>query len=76
MSTMLADRSSQFVADRPCIHDKLEEGAVSKVMFEHTNKVQSLGSVRLRDRHTGDVVLIPTPTNDPNDPLVSRSLAR
>jgi hypothetical protein len=33
-------------------------------------RVQSLGSVRLRNATTGEVVLVPTPTKDPNDPLV------
>jgi hypothetical protein len=32
--------------------------------------VQTLGSIRLRDEHTGAVILVPTPTQDPNDPLV------
>lgn len=71
MSTMLVNRNSQFVADCPSIDDKLDEEDVSN---EHINKLQSLGSVRLRHRHTGDVILIPTPTNDPNDPLVPRLL--
>ncbi|KAJ8126633.1 hypothetical protein O1611_g7005 [Lasiodiplodia mahajangana] len=29
----------------------------------------TLGNVRLRDRHTNEIILIPTPSNDPNDPL-------
>jgi hypothetical protein len=29
----------------------------------------ALGNVRLRDHHTNEVILIPTPSNDPNDPL-------
>ena len=33
-------------------------------------RVQSLGSVRLRSESTGEVLLVPTPTKDPNDPLV------
>jgi hypothetical protein len=36
-------------------------------------RVQTLGSLRLRDIDTGEVLLIPPPTNDPNDPLVSSS---
>jgi hypothetical protein len=35
-----------------------------------TGRVQSLGSVRLRSATTGAIVLVPTPTKDPNDPLV------
>lgn len=29
----------------------------------------TLGTVRLRDHHTNEVILIPTPSSDPNDPL-------
>ncbi|KAI1202980.1 major facilitator superfamily domain-containing protein [Nemania serpens] len=29
----------------------------------------ALGNVRLRDRHTNEIILIPAPSNDPNDPL-------
>jgi hypothetical protein len=36
---------------------------------EEITKVQTLGSVRLRHHETNQVILIPTPTNDPNDPL-------
>ncbi|TGJ85875.1 hypothetical protein E0Z10_g2863 [Xylaria hypoxylon] len=32
-------------------------------------KRATLGNVRLRDHHTNEVILIPTPSNDPNDPL-------
>ncbi|KAI0021455.1 major facilitator superfamily domain-containing protein [Xylariomycetidae sp. FL0641] len=32
-------------------------------------KTRTLGNVRLRDRRTNEVILIPTPSNDPNDPL-------
>src|SRR5687768_6929144 len=32
-------------------------------------KVQTLGSVRQRDEHTNEIILIPTPSQDPNDPL-------
>lgn len=39
-------------------------------------KVETLGSLRLRHHETNEIILIPTPSNDPNDPLnwcVSRS---
>ncbi|KAI6374364.1 hypothetical protein MCOR25_003153 [Pyricularia grisea] len=29
----------------------------------------SLGTVRLRNDHTGEIILVPTPSDDPNDPL-------
>ncbi|KAI1430027.1 major facilitator superfamily domain-containing protein [Xylaria sp. FL1777] len=32
-------------------------------------KREALGNVRLRDRHTNEVILIPKPSSDPNDPL-------
>ncbi|KAI1500062.1 major facilitator superfamily domain-containing protein [Biscogniauxia marginata] len=32
-------------------------------------KLRTLGNVRLRDHHTHEIILIPTPSNDPNDPL-------
>ncbi|RSL39575.1 hypothetical protein CEP53_013959 [Fusarium sp. AF-6] len=31
--------------------------------------LKTLGSVRLRDQDTGQVILVPQPSNDPNDPL-------
>ena len=46
----------------------LENG--DNIFIEVVSKVQSLGSVRLRSATTGDIVLVPTPTKDPNDPLV------
>ncbi|KAI1190966.1 MFS general substrate transporter [Nemania serpens] len=32
-------------------------------------KSAALGNVRLRDRHTNEIILIPAPSNFPNDPL-------
>ena len=32
-------------------------------------KTETLGSLRLRHHQTNEVILIPTPTKDPNDPL-------
>lgn len=32
-------------------------------------KVETLGSVRHRHEHTNEIILVPTPSNDPNDPL-------
>lgn len=29
----------------------------------------NLGGLRLRNEETNEIILIPTPTNDPNDPL-------
>ncbi|KAJ9635914.1 hypothetical protein H2201_000091 [Coniosporium apollinis] len=33
------------------------------------SKVETLGSLRLRHHETNEIILIPTPSNDPNDPL-------
>ncbi|KAH8676282.1 MFS transporter [Xylariales sp. PMI_506] len=32
-------------------------------------RLHTLGTVRLRDEETNEIILIPTPSNDPNDPL-------
>lgn len=38
---------------------------------QHIEKISpmTLGNVRLRDRETDEIILIPTPSKDPNDPL-------
>ncbi len=46
----------------------------SSVTHETTGKhiikrIHTLGSLRHRHEHTGEIILIPTPSNDPNDPL-------
>ena len=35
----------------------------------HLQHSETLGSVRLQQAHTGAVLLVPQPTDDPNDPL-------
>lgn len=37
--------------------------------FTGVRKVETLGSVRHRDELTNEIILVPTPSNDPNDPL-------
>lgn len=32
-------------------------------------RVRTLGTVRLRHHETNEVILVPTPSDDPNDPL-------
>lgn len=32
-------------------------------------QVKTLGHLRLRDEDTNEVILVPTPSNDPKDPL-------
>lgn len=36
---------------------------------EPLTKIHTLGSVRQRNEHTDEIILIPTPSRDPNDPL-------
>lgn len=36
---------------------------------EEVDHGTNLGHLRLRHAETNDIILIPTPTNDPNDPL-------
>lgn len=36
---------------------------------EPLTKMYTLGSVRQRNEHTDEIILIPTPSRDPNDPL-------
>jgi hypothetical protein len=32
-------------------------------------RVATLGSIRHRHEHTNEIILVPTPSSDPNDPL-------
>jgi hypothetical protein len=32
-------------------------------------RVVTLGSIRHRHEHTNEIILVPTPSSDPNDPL-------
>lgn len=36
---------------------------------EEVQAKETLGHLRLRHQETNEIILIPTPTNDPNDPL-------
>jgi hypothetical protein len=36
---------------------------------EEIAQMNTLGTVRLRHIETNDIILIPTPSSDPNDPL-------
>lgn len=44
----------------------VEESHDLKEAVKPTN---TLGTVRLHDQETKQIILIPTPSNDPNDPL-------
>jgi len=68
MSEKVDNQHIAAVNDNNHAETNLEQGN-SKFGAE-AKRVQSLGSVRLRNEHTGEIVLVPTPTKDPNDPLV------
>lgn len=36
---------------------------------KHVTDIETLGHLRLRDAETNKIILIPTPSSDPNDPL-------
>lgn len=55
--------------------DKLEAITTHETVHSETMKaeklqhVSTLGSVRLQNVHTKEIILVPEPSNDPNDPL-------
>jgi len=51
--------------------DALDSEAITKVGShkELHHRVHTLGHVRLRHHHSGQMILTPTPSLDPNDPL-------
>jgi hypothetical protein len=36
---------------------------------KHVTDIKTLGHLRLRDAETNRIILVPTPSSDPNDPL-------
>jgi len=36
---------------------------------KHKSNIETLGHLRLRDQETNEIILIPRPSSDPNDPL-------
>ncbi|KAI5927746.1 major facilitator superfamily domain-containing protein [Camillea tinctor] len=51
-------------------HISVSRSNTEEVRVEKKGRnVRTLGNVRLRDHHTQEIILIPTPSNDPNDPL-------
>jgi len=44
-----------------------------KTTFAQAAMSQQVASTKVEHRETGDIVLIPQPTDDPEDPLVSPS---
>lgn len=54
--------------------DRITDAASDRL--ERDTKKMTFGHVQLRDHETNEIILVPTPSNDPNDPLnwsVSRS---
>lgn len=49
------------------VHREVTDSEIQKK--DATKRVVTLGSIRHRHEDTGEVILIPTPSNDPNDPL-------
>ncbi|KKY16834.1 putative mfs transporter [Phaeomoniella chlamydospora] len=45
------------------------ESAIPGDDLRKTMTVNTLGSVRLQHEHTNEIILVPQPSNDPNDPL-------
>lgn len=43
--------------------------ALSGRKEEDTAQMKTLGHLRLRDYETNEVILVPTPSSDPKDPL-------
>ncbi len=41
----------------------------SDMPIEHAAKKETLGNVQLRHHETQEIILVPTPSDDPNDPL-------
>lgn len=50
----------------PALRPDAEDYEASMVAETRQN---TLGSVRLRHHETNEIILVPTPSNDPNDPL-------
>lgn len=46
----------------------LHAGDLEDSKIEHSRH-RTLGNVRLRHHETSEIILVPTPSNDPNDPL-------
>lgn len=46
-----------------------QRSAAAKIHEQEDAQVKTLGRLRLRDEDTNEVILVPTPSNDPKDPL-------
>jgi hypothetical protein len=43
--------------------------AVERHIHKPVSDIETLGHLRLRDAQTNEIILVPTPSADPNDPL-------
>jgi hypothetical protein len=59
----------------PVIADSRDGSASSNAEPTHAENYHTLGSVQLHNKETGLLLLVPTPSNDPNDPLVPPNCA-
>lgn len=61
-------KSSEMDRDdiAPTLRAEVEDYQNSKLAETREN---TLGNVRLRHHETNEIILVPTPSNDPNDPL-------
>lgn len=48
---------------------EFEERYDAVISEKKTPHVKTLGHLRLRDSETNEVILVPTPSSDPKDPL-------
>jgi hypothetical protein len=48
---------------------QVRERSSAKFVEQENAQVKTLGHLRLRDEDTNEVILVPTPSDDPKDPL-------
>lgn len=70
------DQSSPVVGQRYIRHTMADQDTVAPALKPDQEdesvevvRKRTLGNVRLRHHQTNEIILIPTPSNDPNDPL-------
>lgn len=49
--------------------DRLSKKETAATVADKLSKKETLGNVQLRHHETNEIILVPTPTSDPNDPL-------
>jgi hypothetical protein len=75
----MAEKEVTATTPVPVIHDSTDGSAYSEspengnYTAEHYH---TLGSIQLHNKDTGALLLVPTPSSDPNDPLVDLNFAK